>query len=296
LIQLGNGSFYNPYAIVVDKTARTLTVWKQNEDSTLAKVVEYASDMGKQAGNKGRLGDHRTPEGIYFIQKMLKGPGLPFDLYGQRAFTLDYPNLFDQRAGKTGSGIWLHAIPDTKTLDRGSRGCVVVRNDAILDLSKYILVGNKTPVMIYDQVQYLSQEDRKKLNTDVESFLARWLETWKTKNIDEYMKFYSDHFYSLKMNVKRWRRYKTELASRYNDIQVSLYSPIVLEHTGGYIIRALQAYRSNMHEDFGEKVLYLEKTGDGLKIIAEQWSPLPNPNITQKLAKCCSVPSSQARN
>lgn len=295
VIQLGNGSFYNPYAIVVDKAARTLTVWKQRDDSTLEKIIEYPSDIGKLNGNKSKLGDHRTPEGIYFIQKMFEGPGLPFDKYGKRAFTLDYPNLFDQRAGKTGSGIWLHAIPDTETLERGSRGCVVVRNEAILDLSKYITIGDKTPVLIYDQVRYQTQEDKKKFNGDVELILSKWLEAWKTENIDEYMKFYSEKFFSLKMNFEKWRQYKTELATKYEQIQVSLYSPIVLEHTGGYIVRALQAYRSSQHEDFGEKVLYLEKTENGLKIVAEQWSPLPNPNIKQNLAKCCSSPD-QARN
>jgi murein L,D-transpeptidase YafK len=295
IVQLGNGSFYNPYAIVVDKTARITTVWKQKEDLSLEKVIEYPSDIGKLNGNKSKLGDHRTPEGIYFIQKMYEGPGLPFDKYGKRAFTLDYPNLFDQRAGKTGSGIWLHAIPDTETLERGSRGCVVLRNDSILDISKYITIGEKTPFLIYDKIPYQTQDERKKSNTEVEATLAKWLEAWKSENIDEYMKYYSEKFYSLKMNVTKWRQYKTELAAKYEDIQVSLYSPIVLEHSGGFVIRALQAYRSSAHQDFGEKVIYLEKTENGLKIVAEQWSPLPNQEIKQNLAKCCAGPD-QARN
>jgi len=295
LIQLGNGSYYNTNAIVVDKKARVLTVWKQNEDLSLEKIAEYPSDIGKQSGNKSRLGDHRTPEGIYFIQKMYEGPGLPFDKYGKRAFTLDYPNLFDQRAGKTGSGIWLHAIPDTETLERGSRGCVVVRNDSILDVSKYITLGEKTPVIIYDETRYQTQEEHKKSSAEVENFLARWLVAWKSENIGDYIKFYSEKFYSLKMNRDKWRRYKTELANRYENIEVSLYSPIVLEHDQGYIVRALQSYHSSQFEDFGEKTLYLEKGADGIRIIAETWAPRANPNITQKLAKCCAIPS-QANN
>ncbi len=295
IIQLGNGSYYNPFAIIVDKKARTLAVWKQNDDATLEKVIEYPSDIGKLSGNKSKLGDHRTPEGIYFIQKMMEGPGLPFELYGKRAFTLDYPNLFDQRAGKTGSGIWLHAIPDTETLERGSRGCVVVRNDAILALSKYITVSDKTPVMIYNEVHYQSQDEKKKQSLEVETLLAKWLNAWKAENIDEYMDFYSDNFYALKMNKTKWRQYKTELAEKYEDIQVNLYSPLVLEHTGGFIVKALQQYRSSAFEDFGEKVLYIEKTETGLKIVAEQWSPVANPQVIQKLAKCCAVPN-QARN
>jgi len=285
LIQLGNGHFYSPYAIVVDKKARTLTLWKQNGDK-IDKVLEFPSDMGKKEGNKSKLGDHRTPEGIYFVQKKLNNDEIPFDTYGSMAFTLDYPNIFDKRAGKTGYGIWIHAVPDTETLERGSRGCVVVRNDSIKELEKYISPG-KTPVLIFNSTPYAEDVTRNNYTKEIEGLLAQWIQSWQAENIDQYMSFYSSKFYSLRMNFKKWRLYKTELNEKYSNIQVNLYSPTIFEHQDGFIVKALQAYHSSEYTDFGEKTLYLQKTKDGLKIIAEEWVAVPDQSLTQNLAKCC---------
>src|SRR5690606_32755049 len=101
-----------------DKANRTLTLWEQ-KDSVPRLVDAFPMDMGKREGDKTVLGDHRTPEGIYFFVEKYEGPTLNFEEYGIRAFPLDYPNFFDKVLGKTGSGIWLHSIPDTKSLRRG---------------------------------------------------------------------------------------------------------------------------------------------------------------------------------
>ena len=146
LIHLGNGAYFSDYGLVVNKKARVLTVWK-NENGKIQKIKEYPSDIGKNAGVKVARDDAKTPEGIYFFQKMIEGRALDSSQYGKRAFTTNYPNLFDLREGKTGAGIWLHAIPETKTLQRGSRGCVVVRNESILDVSPFIQL-HTTPFVI----------------------------------------------------------------------------------------------------------------------------------------------------
>ena len=56
----------SPHAIVVDKKNRQLSLW-QVESGSLKKIGDYPTDMGKVDGNKSKLGDHRTPEGIYFF-------------------------------------------------------------------------------------------------------------------------------------------------------------------------------------------------------------------------------------
>ncbi len=217
LIRLGAGAFFSPYALVVDKKARVLTVWRE-EERKLIKVAEYPSDMGKQNGDKEAAGDHKTPEGIYFLQKQLEGSGLPFDLYGSRAFTMDYPNLFDRRLGRKGSGIWLHAVPDKVGLERGSKGCVVVRNDSILELTKYIALG-KTPIVVYDSVSYVNETDRQKSAKEVEDWLKTWITAWKSKNLDKYMSFYSETFNGNGMNRAQWREYKNNLNFNYESIR-----------------------------------------------------------------------------
>jgi hypothetical protein len=53
------------------------------------------------------------------------------------AITLDYPNAYDRLEGKSGDGIWLHATnePIRPYLPNKTRGCVVISNDDIQELS-----------------------------------------------------------------------------------------------------------------------------------------------------------------
>ncbi|NBW99778.1 hypothetical protein EBR03_09440, partial [bacterium] len=118
LISLSQDPALSTTAIVVDKATRTLKVYEVN-GSQPKKVVEHPTDIGKKSGDKQRENDHRTPVGIYFLLERKTQPEIPFDLYGNLAFTTDYPNIFDRRLDKTGSGIWLHAVPDSVPLTRG---------------------------------------------------------------------------------------------------------------------------------------------------------------------------------
>ena len=270
ILSLPNGEFYKPHAVIVDKDARKTTVWTR-EDGKFRKVTEYTSDQGKRDGDKVKLGDHKTPEGIYFFQDMYEGQNLNFELYGIRAFTTDYPNLFDRREGKTGSGIWLHAIPDTQSLERGSRGCVVIRNRDIIEISQYINL-QRTPIIIEDSVNMVSREERQKQRQRIYDFIAEWKNAWQKKDMENYMKAYSkENFRSRRMNWEKWKAYKAFLNKKYETIRVDFSRPMILKHNNEYIVRVLQRYESDKHLDFGEKTLYLKDEKEGLKIIAEDW-------------------------
>ncbi len=270
LWSLGKEGYYNPYAIVVDKKERRLSVWKSSENSIVEKVAEYRSDQGENNGDKKNMGDKKTPEGVYFFQEMLQGKSLPFEKYGVRAFTMDYPNLYDRREGKTGYGIWLHAIPDSESLKRGSRGCVVVRNSAIMEISDYIKLGT-TPILVMNEVNYIHSETHKQEKAKIVNMLRSWQQSWVNKDIDSYMNFYSDHFRSRKMNKEQWRTYKSALNEKYETIFVEFSDPVIYEANSQFFVRMLQHYRSDTLEDFGEKTLYFERTPNGIKIIAEDW-------------------------
>lgn len=152
-----DNGFLSQYAFLVDKKTHTLSVW-HIENGKVKAIAAFPADLGAKAGDKQRAGDLRTPEGIYFIQEALDGNKLDPDRYGEKIFTLDYPNTFDKLEKKTGNGIWLHAISDKKSLQRGSHGCVVVRNKTIEDLAKYIELKS-TPLIVTEQVEYLSESE-----------------------------------------------------------------------------------------------------------------------------------------
>ncbi len=266
-----SGQMFAPTALVVDKSKKKIYLFK-DEGGKVKMAAQYDADLGKKAGDKHSTGDSRTPEGIYFFDRSIDGALLDKEKYGVLAFVTNYPNFFDVRSGKSGYGIWLHAIADKTTLERGSQGCVVVRNDTIKLLQPEIKI-KYTPLLIFDQVQWTPEEEIQKSHDKVMSFLKNWKAAWETKKMDEYIGSYDESFKFGHMNLKKFREYKTELASKYTSITVKLSDPQLFEHKGNVVVRFFQDYTSPDHADFGEKILYLKKIADQYKIVGEFWEP-----------------------
>lgn len=276
LIALSPETPFSSYSFVVDKSKRTLSVyeWKNND---LNLISEFPADIGKKEGPKMKRDDHKTPVGIYFLQQEKTQPEIPFDLYGNIAFTTDYPNIFDQRDAKTGSGIWLHAVPDSVPLTRGSRGCVVVRNDVIKSL-KSIVKLQQTPILIYDEIKYLNAQEH---NEQKQRFLKEfesWRNAWQTQDVDTYIKYYDQTFKNDHMNYTQWYRHKKKLKETYSYIKVELSPPLILQNKDQVVIRTIQRYESNLHKDYGEKTIHARYSPEvGFQIIREDWKPLLDP-------------------
>jgi murein L,D-transpeptidase YafK len=286
-------NYYSPYAFVVDKKSRTLTVWQQDKSGT-HKVASFPADLGRNEGDKKNQGDRKTPSGIYFLEERFEGANLNFSLYGKRAFTTSYPNFFDRREGKTGSGIWLHAVPDNVALTRGSRGCVVVRNDVIMDLTQYIKL-HKTPIIIQDEVQMEDPVQAHQTTLQMSQMVETWRQAWEKRDIESYISFYSDDFEAMKMNRDQWKSYKAHLNETYKALTVKLSRPVIYAYKNHAVARFLQAYTSDQHADFGEKVLYLSrKDGGPFKITGEEWAADDSTLARAELDASASTVSSTA--
>lgn len=256
------------YAVLVDKTARLLKIYRFEADLPHL-IFEVPADLGKNDGDKARTNDHKTPTGLYFLTK--KKTQVPFGLYGRMAFETDYPNFFDRLAGKTGSGIWLHAVPDSVPLTRGSRGCVVVRNEAILELEKFIHPG-QTPMLILDEVAQISEEAYRTQKAALEKELETWRASWEKQDLDAYMKFYADEFRENGMSRKQWRKHKEGLAKKYSDVKITLGTPVIVRNKEQLLIRFHQRYASKQHHDYGEKTISARlDPGGKLTILSEDW-------------------------
>ncbi len=272
LLQITSTTAFSKYVFLVDKDLRKLYVYEREDDS-IKKVEEMTADIGKNNGKKVRENDKKTPEGIYFFMGKKTQPEIPFETYGKMAFTMDYPNFFDRRAGYTGHGIWLHSVPDDVPLTRGSRGCVVVRNDDILRLEKYINF-TQTPILIFDKVKYVTMAEHKKMREEKASFLKSWVDAWESKDLDKYISFYDATFSAPGFkNLKAWMRHKKRLKNRYDFIQVRLDQPFLLVHADKMIVRTLQKYTSDQHTDYGIKVVYAVLKDGEYKILREEWTP-----------------------
>lgn len=157
------------YVLVVDKQYQKIYAFKKNEN--FSKVFEAPCSTGKNPGAKQNTGDARTPNGVFFTTKILHKPGPP-ETYGTLAFPLDYPTLTDKRAGRNGYSIWIHGT--TKPLSPlQSNGCVVLRDSDMHRLTN-IIFFNKTPVIIQESINWISQNQAPAARDDLYRILALW--------------------------------------------------------------------------------------------------------------------------
>jgi murein L,D-transpeptidase YafK len=273
VISLSSSPEFSQIVFLVDKTKRTLRVY-QSDGDLLKLLEEYPTDIGKNNGDKIKANDQKTPVGIYFLMERKTQPEIPFKLYGNLAFTTDYPNIFDKRVSKSGSGIWLHAVPDSTPLTRGSKGCVVVRNSVVRHLEKYIKLG-QTPMMVSEKIDYLNKEDYLALKKKYLSNFELWRKSWQESDVDTYIQFYDQTFNNGEMNFTKWYKHKKKLKGLYKFIKVGLGSPLILRNKDQVVMRTVQDYESDLHSDFGEKTIHASFSDQvGFKIIRENWHPL----------------------
>ena len=271
VLQISDAPEIKASVIIADKAERKLYFFESEE--TLKAPVSYEIDIGKQEGPKIKRNDEKTPEGIYLLQKKLTQPEIPFNKYGSLAFTTDYPNVFDKFENKTGDGIWLHSVPDTVPLNRGSKGCVVLRNENIQKLSDLISL-NKSHMIINAKTEWIDSDAHTAKRNKVIAWLQTWKGFWQEQDLENYIKLYSEEFSAPKFNKNSWLKHKENLKTMYKTITIDFSKPSIFHTKNQYIIKFVQNYSSDKHQDKGIKTLYVIENGDALQILREEWSAL----------------------
>ena len=278
VLQISDHPALNSLILLADKKTRKLYFFNETGEIKLDSAVEI--DIGKNSGNKIKKDDKRTPEGIYLLQTKKTQPEIPFDLYGSMAITTDYPNVFDKFENKSGSGIWLHSVPDKVPLNRGSRGCVVVKNDIIQSIADKVSL-NKSFLIINDQLTRIEKEEHDQLKKGVIDWLETWRQKWESQNIEEYIKFYSSDFSAPeKFNIKTWEKHKQNLKKIYNSVTIKLSPASIFHVKNQYLIKFVQNYKSDKHEDEGIKTLYVLEKNNKFEILREEWTAFDSTAVT----------------
>ncbi len=267
-----------PAAILVDKKTNTLYL-SQYADGFFKTVKMYHATLGQVKGDKEDEGDLKTPEGIYTLRARLTPPKLP-KKFGVMAFDINYPNTYDQLAGRKGSSIMLHATdePDRLNKNYDSLGCVVVKNEEIKEILPYVRLG-LTPILIFSE---LTDEFLKPAvgGGELKHFFESWISAWESKEIDSYVDHYHSDFSAQGMNKKAWRGYKKNLNSVYKTIKVGPESVHYYRHPKYSMITFTQNYHSTLkhggvgHRSRGTKILYVAEEAGKPKIIAETYTTL----------------------
>jgi murein L,D-transpeptidase YafK len=264
-------------AILVDKKTNTLHV-TEYVDGAYKVLKTYHATLGKVEGDKMDESDLKTPEGIYTLTTRLTPPGLGRK-FGVMAFTLNFPNTYDQLAGRTGNGIMLHATnePDRLKKDYDSEGCVVVRNEELQEIFPHIRLG-LTPILIFPDLtdEYRNPGQNAKLKT----FFETWIKDWEGKNIDGYISHYHSDFSANGKDRAGWKAYKAQLNRQYSSIQIGPENVRYYRHPKYSMITFTQNYQSKLvgggwgHRSRGTKILYVAEEAGEPRIIAETYTTL----------------------
>jgi len=258
----------NGRCVIVEKESQTLLLFRKTA-AGFELEKSYACSTGAKEGEKSSEGDHKTPEGIYLFKSVLPGNKLSA-IYGKMAITLDYPNPFDQLEGKGGDGIWLHATnePIRPYLPNKTRGCVVVSNQDIEELSKLITL-NQTPLVIVPKLRYQTPEELESSASTLKDFLGQWRQSWENKATNSYIGMYSPRFRNGAQNLKAYKAYKEGVFSRAGRIQIRVDLESVVRGEKYAVLTFRQEYRSNRLTSSGTKRLFTVRENGGWKIIAE---------------------------
>ncbi len=201
----------NKHAIAIDASRSRLYVF-ENSPTGMRLQADYYISVGKLGIEKVVEGDLRTPLGVYFITNTLPRKNLK-DLYGAGALPINYPNPYDMRRGKTGSGIWLHGVPRNQfaRAPKATDGCVALSNPDLERILATVQIRT-TPVVIAPSLQWVSPAQS---NPEVRTFEETWSK-WRTAkantDLTRTVAFYTSDFNNYGKTLTDWTKVlQTEL-------------------------------------------------------------------------------------
>ena len=268
-----------PYIILVDQEKSRIFVYR-NDQGIPVLETDYFITIGLKGAGKQKQGDQKTPIGIYHVTRYIDDKVLP-DLYGDGAFPISYPNVWDVRKQRTGGGIWIHGTP-SYTYNRSpwaSNGCIVVSNPDFVDINQYIKPEIHTPVVVANKVEWLSREQWERQRVEMKAALDSWIEDWEGLNHERYRQNYSPtEFTAYGRDFSAWdkhtqwvNRKKTHVAVGYKNLNIFNYpgeENIVL-------MQFRQDYQSNNLNLDSAKDLYWRHNGKRWQIVYEGTRTFP---------------------
>lgn len=191
------------HAIAVDASRSRLYLF-ENTSAGLVLTADYYISVGKAGIAKVVEGDQRTPLGVYYITSNLDPKSLK-DFYGSGALPISYPNVLDAKRGKTGFGIWLHGTPPYQFSrpPLATDGCVVLANPDLDQIIRTVAV-RATPVVIANQLQWVTPAQATATSRGFEDALLAWRNAKTGGNVSQVLGFYTADFNSGGKTLSQW--------------------------------------------------------------------------------------------
>jgi murein L,D-transpeptidase YafK len=280
--QKSSHSQHSHTLVLVDKKTNLLHLAHYEEDDSFRILKTYHTTTGKVKGDKQEEGDLKTPEGVYQFSYKILPPQLKAK-FGVMAFYINYPNEYDQIAGCTGNNIMLHGTNEPERLKRDfdSEGCVVLKNEELLEIQQSIQPG-LTPVLIFDELTPKYQTGGR--DERLHKFFETWIRDWESRDVEKYMRHYHTDFASpikgKHVDREQWKAYKGVLTRKYSRINVNASHPYFFRHPKYTMMMFTQDYESKLKGggkglvSRGTKILYIAEENGDPKIISENFTEM----------------------
>lgn len=270
-------------AILVDlKASRLYLMWSVGNRPRV--LEDHYVGIGKAGSGKQAEGDHRTPVGAYRITDYLNRESLQEKyednayLYGVGALPVSYPNLHDRLLSRTGSGIWLHGVPDKTYVrpPRSSRGCVTMANNDFSYLLKEVVPGH-TLVIFSDEVEWISPTEAKIRELEVLDALEQWKTDWASEDSDAYFSHYAEDFKTPKLTLEEFLAQEQSIRAARKHSEIEIDNLSVIDYPGEkhtFLVTFRQTSKQAGLRGFVRKQQYWRKNQQGMwQIIHEGLDP-----------------------
>ena len=259
-------------SVAVDKKSQAFFLLSRQSPVRVAEFLPCAT--GQLLGDKLKEGDLRTPEGVYFIVRR-KASGLNYELYGDLAFPLNFPNPADVVRKKTGHGIWIHGR-GTAIVPYLTQGCVALNTPDLHRLDGDLALG--TPVIIADEVRLAADAPRLKAEAkEVVEATQAWGKAWAERS-ETFFGFHDAEKFAISEGqpFAAFRSQKERLFKSLPWIQVTLSDIRALPGPDYWVTYFVQVYRSPTLVSQGVKRLYWQRGNDGrFRIIGMEYEESP---------------------
>ena len=254
--------------LTCNKSDSSLQYFKRDKKGKFQIEDNFSALIGKMDGDKQREGDKKTPVGIYKLTKKLNKLD---SFYGPLAFVTSYPNLYDKIRGKDGSGIWIHGVPNNKTREKSTKGCIALENKDIRCLEEKIDFKNSW-LIIDDNIKL---DVTKETLASILSQFFTWRYAWLKNNVNNYLSFYDYSFIRFDgMKYSKFSHYKKRIFNKKEKKKIFFSKINVIPYPGKkknlFLISFHEKYHTVSYSFEGEKSLIISFNQNKIRIITER--------------------------
>ncbi|XPV75857.1 MAG: L,D-transpeptidase family protein [Desulfovibrio sp.] len=278
-------------SVVVDESAPRVFLGVDKNTQTLhlldggSQTQVYSVATGQIAGDKMVEGDKKTPEGVYFVGERIRGE-LNNELYGNIAYSLNFPNPVDRAKGKTGYGIWLHGR-GKPLVKMDTRGCVALNTPDVHQLTPVLQEG--VPVVIAEDLSVKKEGDLASVEGALlEVKVKQWAQSWESRD-DSFFTFYNPELFSRTEgnSFEGFKNHKSRLFKTLPWIHVMVDNLKVMQGPDYWVTWFDQFYRAGGYRSTVGKRLYWQKNADGdWLIIGREFYPASEDIENKYKARC----------